>query len=197
MKKLGIFGGTFNPIHIGHINLAKRAYDEYALDKVLFIPSGISYLKKDQIIPAGRIRLDMVDLAIGEYDYFESSDLEIIRPGNTYTVETLRELKRIYPDYELYFITGADILYSIDTWYESKRVLSLCKLLVSVRNGAVLTDMQKHAESLTERYDGKIDFMNSDNIEISSSDIRTDYERYKAYLPNGVYEYIKEHEIYI
>lgn len=200
MQKIGILGGSFNPIHNGHILLAKAAYDEYKLDRIIFIPSGVQYFKKNIKMPPGSNRLDMVNLAIEDYPYFESSDMEIMRPGDTHTVDTLRELHDVYPDAELFFITGADILYSIETWVEPDAILELTSLIVSVRNGVMIPEMEKKAEELKNRFNAQIYFLQTPNFEVSSTLIR---EQIKAkgdvsnYISPKITEYIKEHELYI
>ena len=93
--RIGILGGTFNPIHFGHLIIAEQAYDQFALDKVLIMPSGVSYLKKDQKIPDGSLRFQMASLALEDNPHFEASDMEIKREGNTYTADTIDELRKM------------------------------------------------------------------------------------------------------
>ena len=116
--KIGILGGTFNPIHIGHLLLAEQAYEEYHLDQILFMPSGVSYFKDCQMsILSGKMRSDMVSLAIQGNSHFAMSDMEIKRSGNTYTCDTMLELRQEYSEDTLfYFIIGADTLYSMKKW---------------------------------------------------------------------------------
>ena len=119
--KIGILGGTFNPIHTGHLILAENAYEFMGLDQVLFIPSGVSYLK-------------LVELAIASNPHFALSTIETDRKGNSYTYETLKELKAQNPDAELYFICGADVMMSIHTWKEPASILKYASLVVAPRN---------------------------------------------------------------
>ena len=114
MTKIGIMGGTFDPIHLGHLALAEKAFQFIPLDFVLFIPTGISYRKKD--VTDAVHRKNMCELAIRNTPYFYLSEIEINKKGNTYTYETLQDLKRQYENSELFFIIGADSLFSIETW---------------------------------------------------------------------------------
>ena len=114
VKKVGIMGGTFNPIHNGHLTLAQCAQKQIGLDKVLFMPSGISYMKKNVLDP--QKRADMVHLAIKDNPDFELSLIEVQKSGNTYTCETLEILTSNNPDTQYYFIMGADSLFQIEQW---------------------------------------------------------------------------------
>ena len=119
-SKIGILGGTFDPIHNGHLQLAESAYNEFGLEKVIFIPTGVSYMKSG--VSQAHHRYEMCSLAISSFPYFEIDDEEIKREGNTYTFETLRYLNSKYPDAEICFIIGLDTLYSIETWKNIKEV---------------------------------------------------------------------------
>ena len=110
--KTGIMGGTFDPIHNGHILIARSAYEKVGLDKVLFMPSGNSYMKKNVLDVSKRV--EMVRLAIADFPYFELSSIEAQRQGNTYTYDTLEQLTKQNPKDEYYFIMGADSLFSIE-----------------------------------------------------------------------------------
>ena len=121
--KIGIMGGTFNPIHNGHIALANAAYKEFSLDKILFMPSGKSYMKQHVLDDAKRVI--MVQKAIEAIPYFELSTLEVERSGNTYTSETLQQLTQQNPEVHYYFIMGADSLFHIETWKNPDIIFSL------------------------------------------------------------------------
>ena len=108
MKKLGILGGTFDPIHTGHIKSAQAVYEQLGLEKVLFIPAYIPPHKLDQEFAHAADRYNMTVLATEPYTYFDVSDIELKRSGVSYTIDTMTELKKLYPEYELYFIIGAD-----------------------------------------------------------------------------------------
>lgn len=155
-KKVGIIGGTFNPIHLGHLLLAEWAKEKMALDEVLFIPTGNSYMKKDTPILPGKERLHMVNLAINNRTDFTSSDIEINRSGNTYTYETLEMLKKDNPNTIYYFIVGADCLYSIENWVHPEKIFKHCALIVATRNDMSLEKLAQKAEALKKYYQGEI-----------------------------------------
>ena len=126
MSKIGILGGTFNPIHNGHLLLAEQARCFYGLDQVLFIPSGCSYMKRQEEILPGEIRFQMVQLAIADNPYFCASDMEIVREGNSYTCETITRLHAQYPEDELYYIVGADTLFQMEFWKNPEQIFTQC-----------------------------------------------------------------------
>lgn len=132
-KKMGIMGGTFNPIHTGHLLLAQWAMEEAGLDGVLFMPTGNSYMKDKGEMLSGPERLVMTQLAIRDRECFYCSDLEVKRGGNTYTYETLESLQFLYPQAKLYFIVGADCLFSIENWYCPEKIFRCCTLLAASR----------------------------------------------------------------
>lgn len=129
--KIGIYGGTFNPIHNGHIKLAENAKRIYQLDKVIFLPSGNSYMKSNVL--SGWQRYHMVCLALMGRDGLEASDLEIRREGATYSYETMEEFHDIYPNDELFFLLGEDSLRMIEWWKEPARLMGQCSLIVASR----------------------------------------------------------------
>lgn len=171
MKKIGIMGGTFNPIHLGHIALAKAAYEQFELDKVLFIPSGVSYMKKGMNILSGDDRCELVSLSITDYPYFFLDRIEADRPGNSYTWETLKELKS-REDAEYYFICGADTLFMIEKWLKPEYILNNCSLLIAVRDFYGRKDLEEKALELRNRYNASIDFIEMDAVDISSTMVR-------------------------
>lgn len=136
MKRIGIMGGTFNPIHNGHLAIAERAREQFALEKVLFMPSGIPYMKDQHEVLPARIRCEMTALAIADNPYFELSTLETADAGqgkNTYTCETLQKLHRADPDAKYFFILGADSLYAIENWKNPALIFQYCTILAAVR----------------------------------------------------------------
>ena len=114
MRRIGILGGTFDPVHNGHLLLGEQAYREYGLDEIWFMPSHVPPHKKDHLITDGAARIRMLELATESIPYFTVSDFEMGREGNTYTAQTLALLKEAYPDIEVYFIIGADSLYQLE-----------------------------------------------------------------------------------
>lgn len=144
-ERIGILGGTFDPIHLGHLIIAEQARDQYSLDKVLLIPSGHSYFKdnRSKKVQPAQVRLEMTKIAAGDYGPFDVSDIEVNRPGNTYSFETLEELKAQYPESELFFIVGADTICSMRTWKEPKRIFDVCTVLAAMREDQVDPDSFK------------------------------------------------------
>ena len=130
---VGLMGGTFNPIHYGHLLMCESIREEFGLRKIVFIPARIPPHKTDREIIDPIDRLIMVELAIVDNPYFELSDIEIRRNRPSYTVDTLKEFRRIYGPEELFFITGADSLVQLHTWREYKQIFSLCKIIVARR----------------------------------------------------------------
>ena len=187
--KTGIIGGTFNPIHLGHLILAENAYDKLGLEKVVFMPTGKSYLKDQSVILPSNERLMLIDEAIKDNAHFVSSDHEIKKTGNTYTAETLKELNDLYPDDELYFIIGEDSIYNIETWYKPQMIFDNCVLVVAPRGhepDVKLIDMKEH---LTGVYGAAICLLNTPDIDISSSMIRERVSQGKSikyYVPDSV-----------
>lgn len=198
-KKIGIMGGTFNPIHTGHLLLAQWAMEEAGLDGVIFMPTGNSYMKaKEEILP-GPERLAMTQLAIRDRECFSCSDLEVKRGGNTYTYETLESLQSMYPQARLYFIVGADCLYNIKNWYCPQKIFQYCVLLAASRGGTTMDALEKKRHELTEAYGAEILLMAFPNMEISSTDIRRRHRAGRSirYLvPERVREYIVKNHFY-
>ena len=196
VKKVGIMGGTFNPIHNGHLTLAQCAQKQIGLDKVLFMPSGISYMKKNVLDP--QKRADMVHLAIKDNPDFELSLIEVQKSGNTYTCETLEILTSNNPDTQYYFIMGADSLFQIEQWRYPERIFSLCTLVCAVRDDYDFDAIQEKGRSLSQ-LGADIMYLNMPKIEISSSDIRKKVMNkvpIVEYVPLKVAEYIKEECLY-
>ncbi|MDO5293718.1 MAG: nicotinate-nucleotide adenylyltransferase [bacterium] len=199
-QKIGIMGGTFDPIHIGHLILGEVACEQLGLDKVFYMPSGNPPHKQDNTITPDINRCAMVDLAIFDNDRFTLSLLEVNRGGFTYTADTLRELNEKHPDCEFYFIVGGDSLISLEKWREPDVVLKLCTLVAAVRDEVDCNAVDKQIEYLNEKYNCDIIKLKTPNIEISSSLIRElvkDHKSVKYYVPSLVEEYIKKHKLYI
>lgn len=200
VKKIGIMGGTFNPIHNGHIALAKKALFGCSLDEVWFIPSGISYQKiNDNVIP-GHHRLEMVRIAIAEEKEFLVSDIELKREGNTYTVDTMISLTETYPEYEFYFIMGADSLYGFPKWKNPRKISELCKLIVVIRDRINLKELKEYAEELEKRFNTEIFVIPFEKMDISSRYIRSCIKEkisVNDFMPKKVMDYISENKLYI
>ena len=201
-ERIGILGGTFDPIHLGHLIIAEQARDQYKLDRVLLIPSGHSYFKdnRSRKVQPAQIRLEMTKIAAGNYKPFEVSDIEVNRPGNTYSFETLEELKAQNPESELFFIVGADTICSMRTWREPKRIFDVCTVLAAMREDQVdPEEFQKQTRALQRDFGARIFPVSIPNIGISSTQIRERAASGKSvhYLvPDALESYIIETGIY-
>ncbi len=169
--RLGIMGGTFDPIHVGHLACAEQAREAYGLDGVVFIPAGNPVFKRDREITPALQRLEMCRLAVETNEYFDVSDIEVRRRGDTYTVDTLRQMREHYPPHvELCFITGADAVYSILKWRESAAIANLARLIAVTRPGYELSE--EHRALIAERGNFTIDYLEATGLAISSSYLR-------------------------
>ena len=197
--KIGILGGTFNPIHIGHLLLAENSYYALNLDSVIFMPSGISYLKNQNEIAASDHRINMVKLAIADNSHFKLSTMETERKGNTYTYETLSALKSQNTQDELYFIGGADTLMNIESWKCPELIFKYAALIIAPRNFLDSKVLTGKAELLKSKYNADVYILDTPNIEISSSYIREnikDNNSLRYLLPDKVIEYIHQNNLY-
>ena len=199
MKKIGLMGGTFNPIHIGHLMLAENAYASCNLDEVWFLPSADPPHKVDQNVLEYAHRSRMTELAIESIPYFKKSDFETERSERSYTAETLRLLRMRYPDTEFYFIMGADSLFQIETWYEPHNVMKRSILAVAVRDHHSIEEMNKQIDYLKDRYGARIQLMNMPGIDLSSNMIRrrvSQHQTIRFFVPENVRTYIYENGLY-
>jgi len=139
--KLGVLGGTFNPIHLGHLVLAEQAREKLSLDKIIFMPANLSPHKENSDVAPAFARYQMVKIAIQGNKYFSVSRLEIKRGGTSYSVDTLKQLRRIYPKDELFFIVGSDVLKDLADWKDIEEIFSLAKFVVATRPGYPIGNM--------------------------------------------------------
>lgn len=199
MRQIGIMGGTFNPIHAGHLLLAEWAREEAALDEIWLIPNGISYMKDSLEVAPAEDRLRMTQLAAEGNEHFKCLDLEVRRDGYTYSYETLEKLARSCPEDEFYFILGADCLFALERWKFPERILGACKLLAAVRDEASMEEMAEKKAELERRFGGEILLMPFVRMSLSSTEIRQRLRagksvRYMA--PDKVLAYIEEKGLY-
>lgn len=199
MKKTGILGGTFNPIHNGHLLLAETARQYCGLDEILLIPSGCSYMKEQSEILPGSIRLQIVKLAASENPYFKVSDIEVRREGNSYTFETLLELKKQDPDQQLFYIVGADTLFHMESWKSPEIIFKNTVTLAAVRDGFLDDKLNDQTRYLADKYGADIRFLPSLHMEISSTDIRNRCRRgnsIRYLVPESVRLFLEENRFY-
>ncbi len=199
MKRLGIMGGTFDPIHYGHLVAAEMARAEFSLNKVLFIPSGTPPHKERSDITAAELRFEMVERAIQDNPAFEISALELRRIGPSYTVDTLRVLRRTWPEHELYFITGSDALRQIFSWREVEEILMMTKFIGAARPGFDARDFLLQVQKERPETQERIHYIEVPALAISSTDIRARVKRgqpIRYLLPEPVRLYIQQHGLY-
>jgi nicotinate-nucleotide adenylyltransferase len=188
-------GGTFDPIHYGHLVTAEEALVQFNLDRVLFMPTGLPVRKIHREVTSGEHRYLMTVIATASNPDFEVSRLEVDRPGPTYTVDTMLELRDMHgPQAELFFITGADAVWEILTWKDSGRLSDVCTFIAATRPGY---DLSKFAEEDAGRL--RIEFMEVPALAISSTDIRERMSRRRPVrylLPEAVASYIEKNHLY-
>ena len=199
MKKVGILGGKLNPVHMAHLIIAEIAREEAGLDDILFIPSGCSYLKDASDILPAKDRIHMTGLAIEDNSHFALSTIEIDRGGNSYTCDTLLELKHRYPDQEYYLIVGADNLFTMEEWKDPEVIFGNAKILAAVRGSKKRADMEEKIAELKEKYHADITLLHVSHVDISSSLIREKIAQglsIRYMLPEKVREYIIKNHFY-
>ena len=197
MKRYGMMGGTFNPIHLAHLYIAYEAKEELNLDKIIFMVAGNPPHKKESKIIDSKYRYNMVQKAIEGYEGFEISDYEIKKNGYSYTYETLNALKE--DDLKLYFIAGADSLMDIEKWKNTKEVLNSCTFVVFNRGEFNRETLKSQKEYLENKYQAEIVLLDIMSIDISSTIIRKrikEGKRVDFFLPNKVLEYINDNDFY-
>ena len=197
--KLGILGGTFDPIHLGHLLIAEQARATLGLDEVLFITAGQPWMKEGTPISDARHRLSMVRMAVGSNPFFHASALEIDRPGPTYTVDTLEELHReADSDTQLYLVLGVDSLKTLSLWEKPERLLELCILVAAARPGHAARDLG-FIDDIQPGASQKVAQLDRPEVDISGAEIRRRVShglsvRYQ--VPENVERYIYSHGLY-
>lgn len=198
-RRLGIYGGTFDPIHVGHVIAAYAAHRSFDLDAVLFVPAGMPSFKQDTVVASPRQRFEMCDLAAHEYryPYFDVSDIETRREGVTYTIDTLRALRAHYPEnVELVFILGADALLSLLKWRSIDDLKSMAQFVTLSRPGY---EIEPSLRDEFQRLGLSIAEMGDMVVEVSSSEVRERLAKgqsVEGYVPRVVLDYIEEHGLY-
>lgn len=214
--RIGILGGTFDPIHKGHIEPAKEAFNKLLLDKVLVIPAHKPPHKKGTNASTDH-RVKMAELVCNEEQYFELDTREVERSTLSYTIDTISEIKAEYPESELFFIMGMDSLQSFTSWYLWKNILSQSHLIVNTRPGydltrintetkslldehqASISDLQNRIANKKEKIAGSIFLHNSEELDISSTEIREHLNNKmecSQWLTNDIIQYINTHRLY-
>jgi nicotinate-nucleotide adenylyltransferase len=196
MKRIGIMGGTFDPIHFGHLVTAEKVQEAFSLDEVVFVPSGNPPHKKNRKVTEATHRLNMVKLAIADHPGFSVSPIEINRKGYSYALDTVDAFRRIYgEDTKLFFITGADAILEIATWHKADELMAKCQFIAAARPGYHFDE----AHTLPKAYQDRIHIFRETALAISSSRIRRligDGADVSDMLPQKVNTYIETHNLY-
>jgi nicotinate-nucleotide adenylyltransferase len=199
-KKVGILGGTFDPIHTGHLILAENAYESFSLDYVLIMPNGNPPHKPGQVNATMEQRTHMAELAVADNEHLQVSDFEKTPQDYHYTFETLEFLTKRHPDTDYYFILGADSLIHFRTWKEPKRICDSCRILAATRDRMEVMELRNQMDRLIKDFDARIYQLETPNIDISSNMIRERVQKNQTiryYVPASVEAYIREHGLYI
>ena len=197
MKKYGIMGGTFNPIHLAHLYIAYEAKEKLNLDKIIFLPTGNPPHKKDESIVDSKFRYEMVKKAIESYDNFIIDDYEIKKAGYSYTYETLKHFNE--EGVEIYFIAGGDSLMDVEKWRNTKEVLTECNFVVFNRGEFTKEVLLEQKYMLDNKYGCNIIVLDVLNMDISSSIIREklrNRKRVDFFLPKDIINYIDKNDLY-
>jgi len=197
---IGVLGGTFDPVHNGHLIVAEEAKTQLNLVEIIFVPAGQPWLKEDRPISPAEHRLQMLRLAIADKPYFKLSTIEIERAGPSYSVDTIAELRaQLGSEDELFFILGWDSLAELLQWREPSRIIKMCYLVAALRPGyprPKLKTLEASIPGLSQR----VMLMDGSEIDISASAIRDRVARglsVRHLVPESVNRYIKEHKLYI
>jgi nicotinate-nucleotide adenylyltransferase len=199
-SRYAIMGGTFDPIHFGHLSAAEEVRVRLNCQKVIFIPSGMPPHKKEYAVTDSTYRYAMTLLATGSNPNFEVSDIEINRKGYTYTLDTIKKLKEYYrKEVELLFITGADALLEIETWYKVEELLKICSFVAVTRPGYDKSKLEQKLHQLQSKYNSELHIVDVPGLSISSTDLRKRINQgtsIKYLVPEAVEEYINDHKLY-
>lgn len=196
---IGVMGGTFDPVHLGHLIIAEDVRVKLALAGIVFVPAGRPWLKEDRSITPARHRVEMLRLAIASNPFFSLSRIEVDRPGPSYSVDTLPQLKlQLGSDAVLYFILGSDALAEFARWKEPQKLVEICELVVVPRPG-VRTSL-KALEKAVPGISQHVTALDTPEIGISSSDIRLRVSRglsIRYLVPEAVEDYIEQKKLYL
>jgi nicotinate-nucleotide adenylyltransferase len=186
--KIGILGGTFNPIHIGHLILAEEAREKLGLDRIIFVPTYLPPHKDNNDIAAATHRYKMIKLVIKTNRFLAVSDIEIKRDGRSYTIDTIKEFKKLYGNDELYFIIGSDLLKYLDEWKDLNEIIKMVNFVVATRPGYPLEEIPAYISTMAIRA-----------VDVSAFEIRKAIKENKSFrylVPDAVFSYINKNKLY-
>jgi len=194
IQKIGLLGGTFDPVHLGHLIIADSVLRELELDKVIFIPAHKHALKSNKKISSADTRLKLLEIALQDFPHFAISDFELKNDKVSFTIDTLKAIKEYenIPNAELFYIIGYDNLNELHLWKDHEKIMQIVKLVVIARAG-------NFNKKITEQFKENLIFSNTSQIDISSTLIRNkikENQSWKSLVPPGVYQYIIKHNLY-
>ncbi len=197
LQRLGIMGGTFDPIHYGHLRIAELARQAFGLDQVAFVPNGRPAHKDNAGVSGAEARLEMTALAVASNPYFACSRMEIDRAGPSYAIDTVRDFRQAYPALDaLYWIIGADTLWEIPTWHQAAHLVQECQFIAVTRPGF---DEAHLCEGDARALPGYVSFLAAPGLDISGTGLREDVRAgrsIKYLVPEAVEEYIRHQGLY-
>ncbi len=199
VRKTGIFGGSFDPVHTGHVNVALRAREEAGLDRVVFMPAHIQPFKLDARTAPAEDRLAMLRLAAEDAEGLEVSDYEILNTDVSYTINTMRAMREVYAGSRLYFILGTDSFLKVETWRCAEELLSDYAFIVGARPGYLTDELEETSERIRERFGTEIIMLDNSLVDASSTEIRDRIELgspLTGLVPYAVEKYIYEKGLY-
>lgn len=196
----GVLGGTFDPVHNGHLELAQLVYKNFKLEKILFVPNQMPPHKQDENVTPIEDRLAMLELALKDYPDFEISRLEVRGDIPQYTIYTMRELKEIYPNKRLFFLLGSDNLIQLKNWRKAKELIQECNFILVEREGFCISEMSRQWELPLALFEKIIQWritLHPQNV--AASEIRKKIhagQQVQDLVPNAVWTYIQGHQLY-
>lgn len=198
--KIGIMGGTFDPIHNGHLMLGEYAYREFQLDEIWFMPnSNPPHKASESIESQTKNRVEMVEKAIQGIEYFTLQRYEVDNTDVNYSYKTMQHFNQVYAEHEFYFIIGADSLFNMEKWVHPEILLKSCKMLAAYRDEKSTDEMLAQIQYLNKKYDAEIYLLNTPNVDISSSDIRRMIKEgitIQGLVPESVFQFIEEKQLF-
>lgn len=192
--KIGILGGSFDPIHNGHLNMAIESYEQYDLDEVWLIPNGNAPHKDSDKMADALHRLAMCELVAEEYPFLKACDMEIKSEEYSYTYITARKLRELYPQHEFYFLMGADSLDYFDEWRHPEIIAACFKILVINRDEFSEADLRNKIQKINEKFPADIQIIHCAKVDVSSTELREKLNRND--VTANVYEYICKNHLY-
>ncbi|MFO7941068.1 MAG: nicotinate-nucleotide adenylyltransferase [Bacillota bacterium] len=199
-RSIGVMGGTFDPIHYGHLVAAESAYESFSLSEVIFVPAGDPPHKTGDDVTPARHRLEMARLATEDNPHFRVSPIEVERAGLSYTIDTMRDFRDRYgSDVDLYFITGIDAILQIPEWNNTEGLFEICRFIAATRPGYSISELNRFKQQLHPEYRERIIALEVPALAISSTDLRrrvAEGRSIRYLVPDPVAEYIREQRLY-